>query len=73
MGTYTGGVCRSSYQIQTRGLHVKVFGRFKIVRVADTQPHLMHWFKRYEDPAPPQTFLDKFFAGRDDPKQVASF
>ena len=39
----------------------------------DAQPHLMHWFKRYEDPAPPQTFLDKFFAGRDDPKQVASF
>ena len=45
----------------------------KIVQLADTQPHLMHWFKRYEDPAPPQTFLDKFFAGRDDPKQVASF
>jgi NADH dehydrogenase (ubiquinone) 1 alpha subcomplex subunit 6 len=37
------------------------------------QPHLLHWFKSYEDPAPPQTFLEKFYAGRDDPKQVASF
>ncbi|KAL7419702.1 ndufa6 NADH-ubiquinone oxidoreductase subunit [Cryptotrichosporon argae] len=37
------------------------------------EPHLMHWFKRYDDPPPPQTFLDKFYAGRDDPKQVASF
>jgi NADH dehydrogenase (ubiquinone) 1 alpha subcomplex subunit 6 len=33
----------------------------------------MHWFKRYDDPAPPHTFLDKFYAGRDDPKQVSSF
>ncbi|RSH94542.1 hypothetical protein EHS25_004346 [Saitozyma podzolica] len=37
------------------------------------EPHLMHWFKQYEDPQPPQTFLDKFYAGRDDPKQVSSF
>jgi len=33
----------------------------------------MHWFKQYEDPAPPKTFMEKFLAGRDDPKQVASF
>jgi hypothetical protein len=31
----------------------------------------MHWFKQYDDPQPPQTFLDKFYAGRDDPKQVS--
>ena len=39
----------------------------------DGQPHLLHWFKSYEDPPAPQTFLEKFYAGRDDPKQVASF
>lgn len=38
-----------------------------------SQPHIMHWFKKFEDPPAPQTFLDKFYAGRDDPKQVASF
>jgi NADH dehydrogenase (ubiquinone) 1 alpha subcomplex subunit 6 len=38
-----------------------------------SQPHLLHWFKKYEDPAPPKTFLDKFLAGRDEPNQVASF
>lgn len=37
------------------------------------QPHLLHWFKSYEDPPAPQTFLEKFYAGRDDPKQVGSF
>ncbi|EJT46977.1 hypothetical protein A1Q1_04220 [Trichosporon asahii var. asahii CBS 2479] len=40
---------------------------------ADTQPHLMHWFRKYEEPAKPVAFLDKFYAGRDDPKQVNSF
>lgn len=33
----------------------------------------MHWFRRYEQPAKPVAFLDKFYAGRDDPKQVNSF
>ncbi|EIW68868.1 hypothetical protein TREMEDRAFT_68834 [Tremella mesenterica DSM 1558] len=37
------------------------------------EPHIMHWFKTYSDPPAPQTFLDKFYAGRDDPKQIASF
>ncbi|TXT04245.1 hypothetical protein VHUM_04243 [Vanrija humicola] len=37
------------------------------------EPHLLHWFKSYEDPAPPVSFLDKFYSGRDDPKQVNSF
>ncbi|KAL1409549.1 ndufa6 NADH-ubiquinone oxidoreductase subunit [Vanrija albida] len=37
------------------------------------EPHLLHWFKQYEDPAKPVSFLDKFYSGRDDPKQVASF
>ncbi|WVR03936.1 hypothetical protein IAU60_000935 [Kwoniella sp. DSM 27419] len=37
------------------------------------EPHVMNWFKRYDDPAPPKTFLDKFYAGRDDPAQVSSF
>ncbi|ORY25856.1 hypothetical protein BCR39DRAFT_543045 [Naematelia encephala] len=36
-------------------------------------PHVLAWFKKYEDPAPPETFLEKFYAGKDDPKQVASF
>jgi NADH dehydrogenase (ubiquinone) 1 alpha subcomplex subunit 6 len=30
----------------------------------------MHWFKPYEEEAAPTTFLDKFYAGRDDPLQV---
>lgn len=33
----------------------------------------MHWFKQYTDPPKPVTFMEKFLAGRDDPKQVASF
>ncbi|KAK4686888.1 NADH dehydrogenase (ubiquinone) 1 alpha subcomplex subunit 6, partial [Tremellales sp. Uapishka_1] len=37
------------------------------------EPHLMQWFKQYDDPPQPVTFLDKFYAGRDEPKQVGSF
>ncbi|CAK9787143.1 NADH dehydrogenase, alpha subcomplex, subunit 6 [Cutaneotrichosporon oleaginosum] len=37
------------------------------------EPHLMHWFRPLEQPAKPETFMDKFLAGRDDPKQVGSF
>ncbi|WWC87765.1 uncharacterized protein L201_002657 [Kwoniella dendrophila CBS 6074] len=37
------------------------------------EPHVMQWFKRYDDPAPPKTFLEKFYASRDDPNQVSSF
>lgn len=44
-------------------------------RLADlcSQPNIMHWFKPLDDPAPPATFMEKFYAGRDDPKTVASF
>ncbi|RSH84422.1 uncharacterized protein EHS24_005943 [Apiotrichum porosum] len=37
------------------------------------EPNIMHWFKPLDDPAPPATFMEKFYAGRDDPKTVASF
>ncbi|WVW80026.1 hypothetical protein I302_101999 [Kwoniella bestiolae CBS 10118] len=37
------------------------------------EPHVMQWFKRFDDPAPPKTFLEKFYASRDDPAQVSSF
>ncbi|WWC60160.1 uncharacterized protein I303_102724 [Kwoniella dejecticola CBS 10117] len=37
------------------------------------EPHVMQWFKRFDDPAPPKTFLEKFYASRDDPSQVSSF
>ncbi|WRT65589.1 uncharacterized protein IL334_002534 [Kwoniella shivajii] len=36
------------------------------------EPHVMQWFKRYDDAAPPKTFLEKFYASRDDPAQVAA-
>jgi NADH dehydrogenase (ubiquinone) 1 alpha subcomplex subunit 6 len=32
----------------------------------------MHWFKPYDEPQPPQTFLDKFYSGRDDPAQITA-
>jgi NADH dehydrogenase (ubiquinone) 1 alpha subcomplex subunit 6 len=47
--------------------------RLRLVPVLILQPHILHWFKQYDDPPPPQTFLDKFYAGRDDPKQIAAF
>ncbi|GHJ83818.1 hypothetical protein NliqN6_0220 [Naganishia liquefaciens] len=34
------------------------------------EPHIMNWFKKYDDPPAPQTFLDKFYAGRDEPKAL---
>ncbi|WWC68748.1 uncharacterized protein I206_102682 [Kwoniella pini CBS 10737] len=37
------------------------------------EPHVMQWFKRFDDPTPPKTFLEKFYASRDDPSQVSSF
>ncbi|WVQ78757.1 hypothetical protein IAT38_000848 [Cryptococcus sp. DSM 104549] len=33
-------------------------------------PHVMQWFKEFDDPVKPQTFLDKFYASRDDPSQL---
>ncbi|WWD16632.1 hypothetical protein CI109_101062 [Kwoniella shandongensis] len=36
------------------------------------EPHVMQWFKRFDDPAPPKTFLDKFYASRDEPNQLPS-
>ncbi|TYJ57745.1 hypothetical protein B9479_001599 [Cryptococcus floricola] len=34
------------------------------------ESHIMQWFKSIEDPPKPKTFLDKFYAGRDDPSQL---
>ncbi|ORX36487.1 hypothetical protein BD324DRAFT_629026 [Kockovaella imperatae] len=34
------------------------------------EPHVEHWFKHYEDPPQPVAFLDKFYAGRDDPSLI---
>ncbi|KAK1927417.1 hypothetical protein DB88DRAFT_477947 [Papiliotrema laurentii] len=31
------------------------------------EPHIMHWFKPYEEAPVPTTFLDKFYSGRDEP------
>ncbi|OWZ57929.1 NADH dehydrogenase (ubiquinone) 1 alpha subcomplex 6 [Cryptococcus neoformans] len=34
------------------------------------EPHVMHWFKKYDNPPQPKTFLEKFYAGRDEPSQL---
>nr|ODN87308.1 NADH dehydrogenase (ubiquinone) 1 alpha subcomplex 6 [Cryptococcus depauperatus CBS 7841] len=34
------------------------------------EPHVMQWFKDFDNPPQPKTFLEKFYASRDDPKQL---